>query len=367
MTFIEERESIRQYSSENPLVLGEVLVLNEEFARDASGRQFDRRRVVVGDESDRDPAMRQAYFEKANNFETMLRLQQGWEAPYLDHKGRLVISFENLAAVDLYLEDGKPTQMYEWGHQMMQAIALEPLQNLAKGGRFLTLGHLDQRTLERFTFMPDGRGLRSRQHIYSDLLVDQAFHTPGDTLRIASLGSGASVPNIEASLRIERETGKKVDWQLFDLDPRALQHAKTMVGTSPIQHSQFDFGPKSNEHPGLEFAGRSFIEARHIPNESLDGVDALGLWEYLEFNQAVTFLKMMYPKLKPGASMIVSNMLKSRPHPEYNMRAVGWPKLIMRSEQDLLDIVEAAGISTELVRITHSSDGVYAVMEIRKP
>ena len=367
MTFIEERESITQHSSENPLVLGEVLVLSDESAKDASGRRFDRRDVVVGDESDRDPATRQMYFEKANNFEMMLRLRPEWEAPYLDQHGKLIIDPSNLAALDLYYQDGQETQMYEWGHQMMQAIALEPLQNLGKGGRFLSLGRLDKRTLERFTFMPDGRGLRSRQHIYSNLLVEQARNTPGDTLNIVSLGSGAAVPNIEASLRIEQETNKRVNWQFFDLDPHALGYAKVMIAGSGLHNSQFDFGPKSPNVNGLEFAGRSYIEARHTEDESLDAVDALGLWEYLELNQAVMFLKMMYPKLKPGASMIVSNMFDKRPHPEYNKRAVGWPRLIMRSEEDLLDIVEVAKIDTKAVRLTHSSDGVYIVMEIRKP
>jgi len=365
MTFIENRESIKRPFHELAPV-GEIIEVSHELVHDIYGRNFERRQVIVGDESDRDPEKRNAYFEKANKFEAMLKGHPEWQSPYVSSDGQLVVDRENLAADDLYFEDSRETQMFEWGHQMMQAIALEPLQNLGRGGQFLSRGHLDQRTLERFTFMPDGRGLRSRQHIYSQLLVEQAKRTPGETLNIISLGSGAAVPNIEASQRIERETGKWINWQLFDLDPNALFHAQSMTNRSGLSLSRFDFGPQDSDPNTAGFAGRSYIEARHQANESLDAVDALGLWEYLEQNQAVMFLKMMYAKLKPGAPMIVSNMRKERPQPEYNMRAVGWPKLIMRNEQDLLDIVQLAKIDTKQVTITHSTDGVYAVMEVVK-
>lgn len=216
-------------------------------------------------------------------------------------------------------------------------------------------------------YMPDGIGLRSRQHIYADLLVQQAMKTEEDKLHIISLGSGASVPNIEASQKIESETGKHIDWQLFDLDPDALFHAHRMTSKAGLSLSTFDFGPTSIDPRAPGFLGRSYIAARHVEDESLDAVDALGLWEYLTFNQGVAFLQMMYPKLKPGAPMIISNMRSKRPHPKYNMVAVGWPDVIMRSDEDLLDIVHEAKIPTEQVRITTPADGVYAVMEVRKP
>jgi len=373
MTFIEERESLRGSDSER-LPVGEVVVTHESTARDFLGRRYEKRLVQVGDESDREPMLRQYHLERANQFETMLMHNRHWGATHLgDEKHgedpkKLYIDPHNLAAVDLYLEDGRPTQMYEWGHQMMQAVALEPLQNLGKGGRFLSLGHLDRRTSERFMYMLDGIGLRSRQHIYSELLVQQALQTPGDTLRIISLGSGASVPNIEASQKIEKQVGKGVDWRFFDIDSNALFRAQQMTSTAGLELSTFDFGPFSADPEKHGFAGRSYIEARNaVENESLDAVDALGLWEYLEPNQAKMFLKMMYKKLKPGAPMIISNMRSKRPHPLYHEIAVGWPEVIMRSDEDLLDIVQAAEIPLEQVRLTTPQDGVYVVMEIRKP
>ena len=372
MTFIEERESLRQKHGEL-VPIGEVVVTFEGPTRDFLGRRYEGRNVIVGDESDRDPEKKQEHLDRTDRFEKQIGDHPEWQATHLgveangEIEGALYIDPSNLAAVDLYFEDGRETQMFEWGHQMMKASALEPLQNLSKGGQFLSAGHLDRRSLERFTYTTDGIGLRSRQHIYADLLVQRAIEAPVDTLRIVSLGSGASVPNVEASERIEQEAGKRIEWQLFDLDPGALEKAQQITNKAQLHLSTFDFGPLSNDPKQPGFAGRSYIEARHIENESLDAVDALGLWEYLKPSEAKMFLKMMYPKLKPGATMIVSNMRKKRPHLKYNMIAVGWPAVIMRTDEDLLDIVGAAEIPYEQVRLTTPSDGVYTVMEIRKP
>jgi len=372
MTFIEERESLKRPHGEG-VPLGEVEVTFEAQSRDAFGRRYEKRSVIVGDESDRNPAMRQMYFERSNQYESMLDYQTEWRATHLGNKdagedpSTLYVDPSNIPAIDLYFQNGQETQMFEWGHQMKKAIALEPLQNLGEGGRFLKLGRVDRRSLERFTYMPDGIGLRSRQHIYADLLVKQAEKTDEDVLRIVSLGSGASVPNIEASRKIEQQTGKHIEWQLFDLDPEALINAEKMTNEADLSLSTFDFGPKSLDPENPGFLGRSYIEARNVENDSLDAVDALGLWEYLSDNQGRSFLQMMYAKLKSGSPMIISNMRKKRPHPKYNMFAVGWPDVIMRSDEDLLGIVDKAGIPTEQVRITTPADGVYAVMEIRKP
>ena len=183
-----------------------------------------------------------------------------------------------------------------------------------------------------------------------------------------SLGSGAAVPNIQATRAVEDTLEKAIHWDLYDVDPTALRYAAKMTTAASFRSSTFEFGrtlPQNHEDEP-QFAGRSYIEARSRENGSLDMVDALGLWEYLDFKQAKAFLKMLYPKLKEEGSMIVSNMRTERPFPHYNQRAVGWPKLYMRTEAELIDIVEAAGINPMNVTITTPEDGVYAVMEIKK-
>ena len=361
MTFIEESEALRP-DIDRPLQIGEVQLVNEEQRLDSLGRPYFYREVVVGDESDDDPEKRKSRFRKLALAERQLEEHPEW-TPTVLVNGELIVDPRNEPAMELYYENGRPTQMVSWGTQMMQAVALEPIQRLSRGGQFLPEGSSDPRTVERFTYEPDGIGIRSRQHIYSNLLVEHARSTGSDTLRIASLGSGAAVPNIEASERIENEVGKRVEWQLFDSDPRALRYAQTFIGQSNVAHSTFDYGPRNNQG----FTGRRYAEAKYIPDESLDAVDALGLWEYLRPNTAASFLKMLYPKLKSGSPMIVSNMRASRPSPLYNSSSIGWPALHMRDDEELLGIVAKAGIDTENVTFTHAQDGVYVVMEIRKP
>ena len=372
MSFIQER-SILPKNPEHHIPVGSVFEVSRDLVIDDKGRTFNVVEVEVGDQSDSE--VRERFYQRAEAYERLLEAHPEWEAPYVNELGELVVDPSNMAAVDLYYDEhGYPTQMTEWGSQIMQAIALEGLQNLDKGGRFLSLGRLDRRTLELFTNMPDGIGLRSRQHIYSNLLVDYARTAQDKTLRMISLGAGAAVPNIEATQRVERELGKALEWDMYDIDRNALMYAEQLTNEQGFQSSTFAFGPKALEptQEGSLYEGRSYTAAREYAPESVDVVDALGLWEYLTPRQAEAFLKMLYPKLKPGGKMIVSNMLITRPQPEYNRRAVGWPRLFMRSESDLVDIVESvafadgSGIPLENVTITKPTDGVYAVMEITK-
>ncbi|WP_345750179.1 hypothetical protein [Microbacterium rhizophilus] len=343
----------------------EVLVVREARTQDLDGRPFVRRHVEVADESDEDPLLRADYWQRTDAHESLLSEHPDWEATARQADGALAIGTENVPARQLYLdESGRPTQMTAWGAQMKEAIALEGLQRLERGGRFLPGGRLDARTAELFRYMSDGIGLRSRQRVYRDLLVSRASAAEADTLRIASLGSGAAVPNIEATLAVEAQGGR-IEWRMFDLDPRALQAAAELIAEAPIRRSTFDLGPAAAEAGVAGFAGRSYLEIRHaVPDGSLDAVDALGLWEYLSHRQAVTFLRVCLRKLKPGAPMIVSNMLKTRPHLLYNQRAVGWPDLHLRGEEELLSVAQDAGVDTSRVRITHAADGVYAVVDI---
>lgn len=369
MTFLHNDEHLDELGGER-LAVGEVRDVLEVLTVDRQNRTYIRREVIVGDESDADPGLREWYHRRTDTFERQLRLHPEWRPTARNEHGGIDIDPDNEPAVDLYYTpDGKSTQMLQWAGQMKEAIALEGLQNLSKGGRFLPGGALDDRTLELFTNMTDGIGLRSRQHIYAELIQGLADRSYDDTLRIVSLGSGAAVPNIEATKAVEA-LGKRIEWNLFDLDPRALGSAEEMIADAGLTRSTFDFGPRAPKGSPTKYAGRSYLavreEAQGVEDNSLDAVDALGLWEYLNDRQAATFLKVNYKKLKRGAPMIVSNMYIDRPHAKYNQYAVGWPDLYMRDEEDLLNIVEKANLTTDQVRITIPKDRVYMVMEIYK-
>ena len=364
MTVVNERlESIESVN----LNVGDVQVLSAELTHDRKGHEYTVRHVRVGDESDRDVELRNEHRAYGENFERILRANPQWESTVAG-KGSVSIPEDNKAAQWLYYsEDGQPTQLLEWAAKFPTAIALEPLQRLEKGGKWFAEGKSDDRSLELFTNMVDAIGLRSRARIYSQSLVEYAERSGADELNILSIGSGAAVPNIDATKRLE-ESDKAVHWKFFDFDAQALMFAQKLVSENNFNYSTFDYGPEweNPETHAVEPKGRSYFRAFEEKDGSADIVDALGLWEYLDAEKATKFAHQLFKKVKPGGSMIVSNMLPSRPQRQLNERAVGWQKLHLRNETDLLDILEGAGIDTRQVTMTHAEDGVYVVVEIEK-
>ena len=361
MTIVGERAD----GKEPTLQVGEIYVRHESLRYDDKGRDYFRRDVMVGDESNRDPNRHRRFLELGNHFEQLVRDNPSWQTKVRD--GIVTGVDGNKAAEWLYYdEDHRPTQMLEWAGKFPTAIALEPLQRLENGGKWLSAGGLDQRSLDYFTYMVDGIGLRARARVYTERLVTLAGDR--DSLTVVSLGSGAAVPNIDATQRLE-SLNKRVDWKFYDTNPEALLYAQKLVAEKNFQYSTFDFGPTAlNKKTNIsEPTGRSFARAfGQVPDGSVDVVDALGLWEYLSEDTARRFFEKLYPKIKPGGSMIVSNMLPDRPQKEFNQRAVGWPGLYLRGDTDLLDIVSKAGIDSANVTMTHTNDGVYGVMEIKR-
>jgi len=360
-------ESELNISEPTGVELGVVRTIRSEVVTNRKGHEYMLREVSVGDESDEDPELREWYRKQGDHFEALLRLNPAIPSTYVAD-GTVVVPEENAAARWLYYDEhDNETQMIEWARKFPTAIALEPLQRLEAGGKWLPSGGLDDRTLELFTNMVDGIGLRSRARVYVERLVDYAQTSKIDEMTIISLGSGAAVPNMQATHALEAE-GVATHWHFYDFDPEALIFAENLEKENKFQYSTFDYGPtwENPETGTVEPRGQNYLRAFGVEDESVDIVDALGLWEYLKPEVAARFSAKLFAKVKPGGSMIVSNMLSSRPQREFNQRAVGWPGLYLRNDAELLDIMEAAGINTRQVTMTHSSDGVYVVMEVKK-
>lgn len=368
MTLIEEHES---YKEETRLAVGEVLLKKHDQRRDSLDRPYFRREVQVGDISDASEEKKLWYRSEGEKGEAWLRANPQVKKTIVRRKTReVIIDPNNRAACDLYYDSaGNPTSMVEWAKDFPDAIALYALQHPdTDGGRMLESGTIDHATREKFTYMLDAIGIRTRAAIYAEILVDLAVSTDEDRLNIISVGSGAAVPNIGATRRVEQELGKSIDWRFFDNDPRAIGFAHTLINEQGFERSRVDYGPTTIHEDGTStFEGRSYHEAYAQPDESANVVDALGLFEYLRDETAIDFVKNLYAKVKPGGVMIISNMLKNRPQEEFNKRGVGWPHLFLRSEDDLLTVLSLAGVDTNDVTMTHAVDGVYVVVEIRKP
>ena len=105
---------------------------------------------------------------------------------------------------------------------------------------------------------------------------------------------------------------------------------------------------------------------KELGAESMDFVDALGIFEYFKDGPSARFLANAYKLVKPGGALVAANMLDTHPEIDFNQRVIGWPTIYPRSIDDLKSIIKEAGIDQENVSVTIPSDGIYAIFEIKK-
>lgn len=347
MTLLGERVSSVDIGPEQ-IPVGEVVEREVRRARNSSGHNYLRRRVAVGDESE--PQASKGMQIVADLFEDALIKNKDWEAPSPANNYQT-----NPAWEWFYRHDPNQTSMLEWRELMPTAKALYPMQRLEDAARVFPSGVVDERAKEVFLNMLDCIAIRSRARVMTDHLLHIAADSPRQELTVVSLGCGAAVPDIDAANRMKETMGKTVHMKLYDLDRDALRFAEELAHEAGI--------PEDKVETNAGFYVRAFA----LPNESVDIVDVLGLWEYLPEKECVKLLQRSYDLLTPGGAIIASNMLDSRRQLKFNQHAVGWPKIYPRSEDTLVDIVAAAGLDTDQLTFTVPEDGVYGVMEIRKP
>lgn len=351
------------------LAIGEIVDREFREILKASGLRYNERVVAVGDESDPEAWIMQGV---ADLYEEMLRQNPDMLPPQKGQGYSDMGSYDAESVLEqfdpktnpawewFYLNGLPHTSMLDWRKLMPSARALYPMQRLHDAARafkklFPDGYEVDEWAMNIFTNMIDCIGLRTRARIMGNMLLNAAERSDQQELVCVSLGCGAAVPNIDATVKIRETLGKDIKWDLYDTDEDALAFARELAADEGIELDEDSMKP------------RSYFRAFSLEKESVDVVDVLGLWEYLTDDQCVKLLKKSYDLLKPGGVFIASNMLTSRRQLEFNQRAVGWPDIYPRSIEQLLAIVERAGIPTELLTITTAQDGVYGVMEIKKP
>ena len=190
---------------------------------------------------------------------------------------------------------------------------------------------MDSDSRQWFIHANDAIGVRARAKVLA-ALVEKYIHNESENNWV-SLASGAAIPVLEA-LRNAKLDGQQVYLTLLR---RNLLH--TLV---------------RNDDLLLE-----------LGEHQAELVDALGIFEYFNDADAVTFLQRALRLVKPGGAVIVSNMLTSSPQIDFVLRGIGWEDIHPRSLQQLQDIHLAAGVPVENVTVVVPKDGVYAVMEVK--
>jgi hypothetical protein len=259
----------------------------------------------------------------------------------------------------------------EWGLLMPSARALYYLTHLddtilPSGQRFAP------KATEFMRDMDDGIGIRTRKRIASEIVRGYIIHAEDD-VQCLSLACGAA----DLMLETIATTNNRVFLRLVDTDDASLDLARRIAEDEGlVEGVNYEIvGVSSSSHPEKTAAQRNLLRSMVASNslvktlgyESQRVVDAIGINEYFDDKTAARFLANAYSCVEPGGVLLTSNMLNDRSQMNINQVAIGWQNIIKpRSIDDLVAMVQSAGLPLEQTRLVIPEDGIYAVIEVRK-
>lgn len=333
--------------------VGEVRERYRHQVEVAPGQEYTRRLVTVGDLSDAHGPARDEFNRYIDELNAWAAENKNvWQVPTQEN------GFQTNPARSMFYSRFPGSQtMMNWQKDILKARALYPLQKPHDALRVLPDG-VDDYSMDVFMFAKDSIGIRSRAVVMKQSAFMAAQDMPGNEVAILSLGSGAAVPTIDAASSIRDQLHKTVKMDLCDIDAESLQLASELMQDARIPAGDVDM-----------YVGHFIrkLDAMKKRNARVDIVEALGLFEYLKPRDATNLIKDAYELTKPGGVVIVSNMLSDRPQLEFNQFAVGWPYVVPRTENQLIGLAANAGLDPREMTLTVPEDGVYGVLEIRKP
>lgn len=296
--------------------------------------------------------------DRITGYVERVRLHPEWQAPRvnIDERGNRELVC-NPVAEEMYAE---MPAMASWRKELVPgAVALYPLQY--PGERCLPNGvEIDDLTRDMFTNSLDAIGIRTRAKVMSHLAAN--YINEGGATSWTSLACGAAVPVLNAiEDNIDKVNG--INLKLIDLDPSALSFAGDLAESRGLAEGE-DFELLNRNLLREMIATDRLVQ--EIGEESMDLVDALGIFEYFNEKYSEKFLANSYKLVKPGGALVAANMLDAHPEIHFNQRVIGWPTIYPRSVEGLKAIIERAGIDLNRVSVTIPSDGIYAIFEIKK-
>ena len=224
--------------------------------------------------------------------------------------------------------------------------AYDPDRKRLKNGK-----RLDPLARSFFRHAHDGLGVRSRAYAMAWRVAGK--YRDATEVHWMSIACGVGQATFDAARLLPGD----VSYRLLDMDGDALAAAATLS-------TEYGIAPETLRTTQLNVIQHNDQLVAQIKGFRPAIVDAMGLFEYLSPDNAVLLLKSIYTHLRPGASLLFTNMLPSHPHLHVHQRGMGWPGVIVREEHEVVTLVAHAGIPLGQLTVLRPDDGVYAVYEV---
>lgn len=216
---------------------------------------------------------------------------------------------------------------------------------------------LDAITKRLFRHGIEGSGIRNRAYALS-YLVNSWVSSKKGSIRWLSIGCGTGQPTFDAARQLPVSLKSDMEIILADKDEIVLDFAKALY-----EH-------QSEELPKVTFRSCDIMSSesfdRVIAHANVDIIDIYGMFEYLDDKNSIWLVKKSYDALRPGGVLVFSNMDTQRPDYDINQRVIGWPSLILRSPEQMINLVIAAGIPLSEVRFIRTQDNINNIIEVTK-
>lgn len=197
---------------------------------------------------------------------------------------------------------------------------------------------------------------------YVDSSIEKGEDFHADAMKWMSVACGTALPTMKAAQR----AGIEPNLLLVDYDEKVL-HATKELG------QEIGFVGELRQEKTNIFSADDMAALRSELGSNCERpriIDLMGIFEYTGEHTGINpaeFLRSNYDMLHPGGRLILGQMRDDRPNPDFTMGVVGWPYIVMRSPEEVMQVIKDAGIPVESAKLYMPEDGVYTVCAIDKP
>lgn len=174
--------------------------------------------------------------------------------------------------------------------------------------------------------------LEAVKNIMSQVAMDVLTNFPESKINILSIACGASRAPLQVIAKINEAFPNRVKAFLNDSDPQALK-------ISRIKAERLGVSNLAQYYEGTFPRLRS-----RYPSNSADIVEAVGIGDYLNFEQCTTLFKVARRALKPNGKFIYTNICSTTEKPYLD---IVWKPMYYRTLEEIINLVIAGGFDKE--------------------